>query len=243
MSSARVDTSAVQAFIDHLPRSVLDDAPQTHLPTQLPLAFPSPLHIINVITMLHLVRHVISQPRHAACLAELRSAADDLAVRGVLGLYLASDETWSTANLLSCPAWRASELNEAKVAEFFGIQVMREREHESMPGVRVGERWTPGVRLVADLVDMFQRIGTGLQGQCCIGERVKQLSDALAPQTGDSTAFARRFCQAVKVFDNQTQTARASRLTLYRRSSWIQACAKRTFWTKVRQIEPFSIRS
>lgn len=188
--------AAVQAFIEGLPKDVLDSAPQTHLPTQLPLAFPTPLHSINVITSLHLAHRVISHPRHAECLADLGAAADDLAVRGVLGFYLGSDEDWQSGNLLGLAAWKKGELGEAKVAEFFGVETMREKEHETMPGVRVGERWAPGIALVTDLVEMFQRIGNGSEARC-VGEKVQELLNALSGQVADGSAFAQSFCQVV----------------------------------------------
>ncbi len=71
------------------------------------------------------------------------------------------------------------ELGEAKVSEFFGVETMREKEHETMPGVRVGERWAPGIALVMDLVEMFQRIGNGVQANC-VGEEVEELLSALS---------------------------------------------------------------
>jgi len=194
----------ISDLVDHLSRSVLQKAPKTHFPVQLPLSFPTPLHHINLLTVLHLVHATISQPRHTSYLAETRSDAHDLTIRGVFGLFLGSDESWGPQNLLSSKAWKQGVMDEAKVGEFFGLDIMREKNHPTMP-VKIGERWKPGVDLAGDLLGLFQRLGDRLPLRC-VGEAVLAAlghsEEDAKGQKGSARhmTYARAFCNKVCEF-------------------------------------------
>ncbi|BEI83215.1 hypothetical protein CcaverHIS002_0310830 [Cutaneotrichosporon cavernicola] len=197
MSGVDISATAISAFLKALPQSTLDSAPQTHLPSALPLAFPTDLHQLNLLSILHLVNAAFSQPTHRAYFAEEGGTPADTAVRGVLGMYLASDTDWGTSNLLSAKCWASGELNQTKVAEFFSIAIFKEREHESMPGVRVGERWAPAIAVADDLVHLLQALGKNIKRQCLGDEVLAALGAAKADAAGQSDeglAFAKEFC-------------------------------------------------
>lgn len=188
-------------FVDHLQKDVLDRAPKTYFSVQLPLAFPTPLHHVNLHTVLHLVYNTLSHARHTAYFAELRSSSHETTMRGVMGLFLASDEGWGSDNLLAAKAWTSGSLNEQKIAEFFGVEIMREVDHPPMP-VKVGERWKPGSDLAGDLVGLFRRMGERLRMRC-VGEAVLAALGHAGEETkmlrGDNLAkrYAREFCDKV----------------------------------------------
>lgn len=196
-----LDTERISEFVDQLPRSVLERAPKTHFPIQLPLAFPSPLHHVNLLTVLHLVHATLSQPRHTLYLAETRSDAYDIAIRGVFGLYLGSDETWGAQNLLSAKAWKQGAMSEAKVGEFFSLDIMREKNHPTLP-VKIGERWGPGAEIAGDLVALFMRLGEGMAMRC-VGEAVLAALGTSREGENDgegdrwTAASSRAFCDQV----------------------------------------------
>lgn len=191
----------ISDLVDALPQSLLQKAPKTHFPIQLPLAFPSDLHHINLLTVLHLVYTTISRPQHLLYLAETKSDAHDLTIRGVFGLFLASDESWGPQNLLSSKAWKQGVMDEAKVGEFFGLDIMREKDHPTLP-VKIGERWKPGVELAGDLVGLFKRLGEKLPMRC-VGEAVlAALGHSDEESKGQranlrSAIYARAFCGKV----------------------------------------------
>jgi hypothetical protein len=186
----RLHFDRIADLAHRLPQGLLTQAPKTHFPVQLPLAFPSDLHHINLLTILHLVSTTISQPRHTHYLAEqLGTDASTISIRGVFGLFLASDATWAADNLLSLKSWKMDKMTEERVAEFFGIEVMREKSHPTLP-VKIGERWLPGVELAGDLVALFKRLGEKVQMRC-IGEAV------LSALGHAAEAYSRAFCEKV----------------------------------------------
>lgn len=167
-----IHAPAIRSLLANLPRSVLSSASPTHLPTTLPLTFPTPLHTLNFLVTLHLVHTVLTSPIHAAYFAETSTSPGDTALRGIIGLFLASDESWGDDNLLSASAWNTSKLDEVKVSEVFGIQVVREKTHETISAIRVGERWPPAVGVAGALVELFRKAGERLSGngKKCVGE-------------------------------------------------------------------------
>lgn len=202
MAELDISTQAIDAFLASLPKSTLENAPETHLPASLPLSFPTPLHDLNLLATLHLINAIFSQPQHRAFFAEINSSPSDTALRGVLGLYLASDAEWKSSNFLSATAWANGELSEAKISEFFEIQVMRESDHETLPGVRVGERWKAAVAVADDLGSTLQKLGAEIQGDSkCLGERVIAALQHAKSNSDDAPepalAFAMDFCSNV----------------------------------------------
>lgn len=200
MSRITLRPSALTAFLDTLPRSVLKSASPTHLPTQLPLALPSPLHTTNLITILHLVFSTLSSPTHAAYFGVTGSDPRETAVRGVMGLFLASEDGWGADNLLSTAAWKKGLLGEDKMVEFFGITVMREKQHETMQGITVGERWQPGVNVSGALVDLFRGLGGKVPGRC-VGEAleatIRQARETAGKGPSWAADMAKTFCGEV----------------------------------------------
>jgi len=192
-----ISNDSIAKLLKELPKSTLDDAPQTYLPTILPLALPSPEHTLNFFTTLHLIHHTLAQPIHAAYFHETNSTPRDAALRGSVSLFLASEEKWTSANLLSAAAWKKDKLDERAVSEHFEIQVIREKEHETMKAIRVGERWDKAVGVAAALVGLFRELGKGLEGKS-IGEAVKALvEESQEVANGDVAIFARLFTEQV----------------------------------------------
>lgn len=200
MPGVDISATAITAFLKALPKSALDCAPPTHLPSALPLAFPTELHQLNLLCTLHLVNAAFAQPSHRAYFAEEGGTPGDTALRGVLGMYLASDSDWGTSNLLSAKCWASGEMNQTKVAEFFSIEVFKEREHESMKGVRVGERWQPALDVADELVKLLKNLGTKIQHNCLGDEVLAALGAAktnAAGQPDEALAYAKEFCSNV----------------------------------------------
>lgn len=203
----KLNEERISDLIDQLPKSVLDQTTKTHFPLQLPLAFPTPLHHVNLLTVLHLVYTTLCQPRHSAYLAQTGSDPHEVAIRGVMSLFLGSDEAWDSNNLLSAKAWKQGSLDEEKVAEFFGLEVMKEKDHPTLP-VKVGERWKVGVDLAGDLVGLFKRLGGKLPMRCS-GEAVLaalgHAEEEVAGQKGHARAkgYARAFCDKVSLVQEE----------------------------------------
>lgn len=200
MATVQISEPAIEKLLATLPASALEKAPPTNLPTSLPLAFPTELHHVNFLSALHLVANTFAQPKHRVYFAEQDQDVGETALRGVLGMFLASDQGWDKKNLLSAPAWAAGELGEAQVAEFFGIETHHERDHESMPGIRVGEKYQPAIDLVGELATLFRAIGSSLSGPCLGDEVVKVSQVASQKAEGQSDAgyaFAKEFCDNV----------------------------------------------
>jgi hypothetical protein len=201
MSTINISSPSISAFVSGLSRQLLKSASPTHLPTQLPLTLPTPLHSINLLTVLHLVHSLLSSSTHAAYFAGTPSDPRETAIRGIMGLFLASDEDWGVGNLLSATAWKKGLLGQQKVVEFFGVEIMREREHETMKGVRVGESWAPGVRLCEALVGLFGGLGGKLLGRC-VGEQVAGAIRLARQGAGNGPSwaadFAKAFCAEVR---------------------------------------------
>jgi hypothetical protein len=201
MSDVRVSTSAIDRFLAKLDdeRTILESAPRTHLPTSLPLSFPTPLHTLNILTLLHVLHHTLSHLNHGPYFAQTSSTPLDIVLRGLIGLYLASDEGWGPDNYLSNAFLGGKGMSEEKVVEFFGVEVMREREHESMRGIRVGARWKEGVDIASDLIRVFGVLGS--IGSKCIGEAMFSLFGRCKDESGDGEQypeqFARLFCEEV----------------------------------------------
>lgn len=189
----RISHEGVRRFVEQLDHRILGDAPPTYLPTILPLALPSPLHTINFFTSLHLIHDVLSSPTHAAYFIESRTTPRDTAIRGTISLFLESEEGWNADNLLSTSAWKAGRLDERAVAEHFEIKVVREREHETMKAIRVGQRWDKAVEVAQALVALFAELGQRLQGEC-VGEAVQALvQECTQSANGDAGSFAEHF--------------------------------------------------
>jgi hypothetical protein len=202
-----MDDSAITTFLQKLPKQVLDDAPPTYLPTILPLALPTPEHTLNFFTTLHLIHHTLAQPIHAAYFQETKSTPRDTSIRGAVSLFLASEEAWSADNLLSVAAWQKGKIDESAVAEHFEIQVVREREHETMKAIRVGERWDKAVAVAGDLVELFKALGERLTGKS-VGEAVLALvEESQEVANGDVAVFARVFTEQVS-FQSQNANGR-----------------------------------
>lgn len=201
--SVQISESAVASLLQKLPASCLAAAPPTNLPTSLPLAFPTELHHINFLGALHLVADTFAQPKHRVYFAEQNQDVGETALRGVLGMFLASDQGWDKKNLLSAAAWAAGELGEAQVAEFFGIETHHEKDHESIPGIRVGEKYQPAIDLVGELAALFRVVGTSVSGPC-LGDEVVNVSQAAAKkaegQSNRGYVFAKEFCDSVSAY-------------------------------------------
>jgi hypothetical protein len=199
MSDIAISQAAVSTLLSGLPNDLLPTAPPTYLPIHLPLAFPTPLHNLNLIVLLHIVNNILLSPSLTSYFSETATRPTDIALRGLIGLYLASDESWGAANFLSTKYFNQGGLNEEKVVEFFGIEVMREKEHETMKGIRVGERWEEGAKVCDALVGVFDGLGK-LEGRC-VGEEILRIVDAGRIVEGDertwSKLFARAFCERV----------------------------------------------
>lgn len=195
-----LSATAIQAFLASLPEVALKAAPSTHLPTTLPLSFPSDLHCVNLLTVLHLLHTLFSQPQHRRYFAEADTTPSDTALRGALGMFLASETGWDNDNLLSAKAWREDLLNEAKVADLFDIEILKERQHETLP-IKVGERSAPAVAVVADVVTLFHDLGYSIDASC-IGEEVLALltveKEHTAQDVDQALAFAQDFCHRVR---------------------------------------------
>ena len=196
--TSTTSAEGVTRLVDQLDKRWLDDAPPSYLPIVLPLALPSSLHTINFFTTLHLVYDTLSSLSHAAYFHETNSNPRDTAIRGVVSLYLASDEGWTSSNLLSGDAWKSGKLDERTVAEHFEITVVREKEHETMKAIRVGSRWDKGVGTAGALVTLFKEVGERLSGRC-VGEAVQGLVEQCWELTGeDATSFAKGFIEQVR---------------------------------------------
>ena len=192
-----ISSDSIAKLLKELPKSTLDDASPTYLPTILPLALPSPEHTLNFFTTLHLIHHTLAQPIHAAYFHETNTTPRDAALRGSVSLFLASEEKWTSANLLSAAAWKKDKLDERAVSEHFEIQVIREREHETMKAIRVGERWDKAVDVAAALVGLFRGLGERLESKS-VGEAVKGLvEESQEIANGDVAIFARVFTEQV----------------------------------------------
>jgi hypothetical protein len=197
MTTEPISSETIASLLKGLPKSTLDDAPPTYLPTILPLALPSPEHTLNFFTTLHLIHHTLAQPIHAAYFHETSSTPRDTALRGSVSLFLASEEKWTSANLLSAAAWKKDKLDERAIAEHFEIQVIREKEHETMKAIRVGERWDKAVGVASALVGLFRELGERLDGKS-VGEAVKNLvEESQEVANGDVAVFARVFTEQV----------------------------------------------
>jgi hypothetical protein len=215
-----ISTDSIAKLLKELPKSTLDDASQTYLPTILPLALPSPEHTLNFFTTLHLIHHTLAQPIHAAYFHETNTTPRDAALRGSVSLFLASEEKWTSANLLSAAAWKKDKLDERAVSEHFEIQVIREKEHETMKAIRVGERWDKAVDVAAALVELFRGLGERLESKS-VGEAVKGLvEESQEVANGDVAIFARVFTEQV----SQNHSIKVSQLMI-RRPSLYQARA------------------
>lgn len=172
---------------------------RTHLPTILPLAFPTPLHTLNILVSIHIIHAILSHPTHAAYFAETGSDPKDTAVMGVMGLYLSSSEDWSSQNLLSAAAWKEGKMNDSLVSEMFRIETTREAEHETLKGIRVGGRWDPGAKLVEDLVGFFKG-SPGVMGRIkCVGEWVQMVIEDSWKEGEDVRGFVENCCNWVSL--------------------------------------------
>ncbi|ORY35494.1 hypothetical protein BCR39DRAFT_510080 [Naematelia encephala] len=173
MSDISISKTAINDFLGALPTTLLASTPPTHLPARLPLSLPTPLHTLNILTLLHILTAHLSHPDYVSYFTSSipQTTPLDLAIRGLMGLYLTSAEDWTANNLLSTSFFSKGGMDETKVVEFFGVEIMRERQHESMP-VRVGERWAEGVNVSQGLVRLFKELGERVTARC-VGEVVK----------------------------------------------------------------------
>ena len=215
-----ISTDSIAKLLKELPKSTLDDASQTYLPTILPLALPSAEHTLNFFTTLHLIHHTLAQPIHAAYFHETNTTPRDAALRGSVSLFLASEEKWTSANLLSAAAWKKDKLDERAVSEHFEIQVIREREHDTMKAIRVGERWGKAVDVAAALIGLFRGLGERLESKS-VGEAVKGLvEESQEVANGEVAIFARVFTEQA----SPNHSAKMSQL-MTRQASLYQARA------------------
>jgi hypothetical protein len=196
MADVTISQEALNTFLPRLSRPSASSS-RSNLPTILPLAFPTPLHLLNTLTAIHIASSVLSQPTHARYFAETGTSPSDTAIMGVLGLYLSSDESWTSSNMLSTAAWKDGKSDEALLSEVFRIETTREKEHETMKGIRVGGRWDPGARVVEDLVAFFKG-SVGVLGKTgCVGEWVKKVIDDAWVEGDDVEVFVRNCCDWV----------------------------------------------
>ena len=194
-SSTDLSSEAIQALSSALQNA--QPSSKTYLPVNLPLAFPTPLHLLNVITNMHIVTAIFNRPSHASFFAETRTDPKDAAVMGVMGLYLSSGEGWGSDNLLSTTALKEGKVDEDLIAEVFRIETTQEKEHETMKGIRVGGRWDPGAELVEDLAGFYKKAPGMLGKLSCMGEWVRILVDQGWAEGDDELAFVRNWCAAV----------------------------------------------
>lgn len=199
MSQINISTEALDDFRATL-QSPGAGSSRTHLPTILPLAFPTPLHTLNALVSIHLIHAILSHPSHALYFAETNADPKDVATMGVMGLYLSSSEDWSSENLLSTAAWKAGKMNQSLISEMFRIETTREAEHETLKGIRVGGRWDPGARLVEELVKWFKG-SAGLMGKMqCVGEWVGMVVQDSWQEGDDAKLFVENCCRWVSRF-------------------------------------------
>ncbi|KAK4687357.1 hypothetical protein P7C73_g2750, partial [Tremellales sp. Uapishka_1] len=175
--------SSLSTLLPQLP-NLLAALPPTFLPVQLPLAFPSTIHHLNLLGTLHLLYAILSSPAHIPYFAESnpRTSPKDMAIRGSMGLYLASEPDWDTRNLLSKASWKT--ISTEQIIEFLGVEVMREKEHETMKGIRVGERWVEGSMVADDVRDTLRAVAAGMTGTC-LGEELLQLWETCSGDLGE----------------------------------------------------------
>lgn len=198
MSDIAISPEAIRNLIPRLiSTSASSSISRTNLPTILPLAFPTHLHLLNTITCIHLLHSILVQPTHTAYFAETASDPSDTAVMGVLGLYLSSTEDWGAQNLLSSAAWKSGNVDEALLSEVFRVETTREREHETMKAIRVGGRWEPGARVVEDLITFFKGSAGILGKMQCVGEWVKTVVEDSWKDGEEVESFAKNCCDWV----------------------------------------------
>ena len=111
-----------------------------------------------------------------------------------MGLFLSSSTDWGPKNLLGTAALKTGVMTKEKAVEFFGLEVMRKTQHETMKGIRVGEQWKEGMNLVAALSEMFMKLGERTNG-ICAGEDVGEILQRL--RQGSVNEFARAFTEEV----------------------------------------------
>ena len=193
MASVTISKEAIQTFLANVdPPS----SPETHLPAVLPLTFATPLHYLNTLSTLHLIAHLLSDPTHVSYFATTQISPIDTATRGVLSLYLSSTEDWGKDNHLSAESWRSGSITESLVSPMFGVEVMTEEDHESMPGIRVGKRWDEGTRVVQAVVDGLRDAGERIEGRC-LGDVVRGALETSRRETGPVEDFATSFLDRV----------------------------------------------
>jgi hypothetical protein len=192
MTQPTINTEQLPGFLAEI-KAAVPLASSSHLPTSLPLAFPTPLHTLNTLTTQHLVYAVLSHPQHAAYFRQSGANVRDTTTRGVFGLYLSSGEEWNRENLLSSAAWGSGAINEDKIREYFGIETTQEREHETMKGIKVGGRWEEGAQVATALTDLFHDLGQKLGAAKCVGEVVKDVLE----RNSEEDDSARICCEQV----------------------------------------------
>jgi hypothetical protein len=196
MAEVAISQEAINGLISQL-ASASTSTSRTNLPTILPLAFPTSLHLLNTLTCVHLLHSILVSPNHSAYFVETSTNPQDSAVMGVLGLYLSSDEDWGTNNLLSTAAWKSGKIDEALISEVFRVETTREREHETMKAIRVGGRWEPGARVVEDLIAFFKGSAGILGKLSCVGEWVKTVIEDSWKDGEEVETFAKNCCDWV----------------------------------------------
>ncbi|CAD6569635.1 MAG: hypothetical protein TREMPRED_005358 [Tremellales sp. Tagirdzhanova-0007] len=195
MSETTLSDSAISLLVKHVSPNILDSVPKTHLPLNFPLVFPTPLHSLNFVTILHLTHSVFVQSAHTSYFAAFASDPLDTAILGIMGLFISSTTDWGPDNLLGTAALKTGIMTEEKTVEMFGLEVMRETQHETMRGIRVGQRWEEGVKLVAALSEMFKELGENTNGRC-VGEDLREMTQRL--RQGNTNEFARAFTEEVR---------------------------------------------
>jgi len=138
----------MRAFLLSLDRTDYLALSQDHGATALPLAFDTALQELNLLAVLALLNFG-SSFRQELHVHHGRGVYETI-LQLVLACHISSTET---DELLSAKAM--STVSDTRLAELMGgLPLMEEKEHETLPGVRVG---TKGGRL-AELVGMVQAV-------------------------------------------------------------------------------------
>lgn len=147
-ANIKVTDESMRAFLSSLNRDDYLKLSEDHGASGLPLAFETPLQELNLLSVLALLNFGSSfrQPLHAF---HQRGVYDTIRFF-VLSCHISST---NSEEILS--AKTMSTISDTRVAELLGgLPLMEEKEHETLPGIRVG---TKGGRL-AELVMMIQAV-------------------------------------------------------------------------------------
>ncbi|EPQ57558.1 hypothetical protein GLOTRDRAFT_38685 [Gloeophyllum trabeum ATCC 11539] len=155
-----------------------------------PLNFPSPLAELTFLSTLALLN--FGSGYRAELHRQTGRGAWDSIRALVFSMYLDSD-----ADLLSARAMQS--VGEGKVAELMGLSVHTERNHESIPGVTVGELGGPAYELVKLVTETLNSTGEALVsgGYPDLGAFVVE---ALKTARGDMEGVLERLVKGIPAF-------------------------------------------